>query len=278
MLLEAPKASEAGAPSTAPLSPIWLAPPPNQEEWDDLRAVALKQQLTQGPEPRPSPRSRKRIAALVGALVSALVLTALLFGPIRKSAIRLSPFASASEKTAVTASGASAKELVVPVDSAVPPDQDQVSDNGPGQAADQVADQAPDNVPVAEAKPANTAVTPPAAALSQPVTASKPAPPSGTGSGGVHGASLKATAASWISACTDSKVVAGRILPAGGEMGIEFSRQARVIVGNAGGVQIVLDGKPLGSLGPEGKTRLVELTPSGFRVQASGALDGCGKE
>jgi hypothetical protein len=291
-LLEAPAAPEVGASPTEPLEPIWLAPPPKpQEEWDALRAVALDQHLNEDPEPEGRPRSRKRIAALVGALVSVLALTALLFGPIRKSVIELAPFASATEKAAKKAPTESEKELVVHVDSAAPPGPDQVSDVATGTTGQGGGDKAPDKAPVAASATATSATAPvtiPASpalpALAQPVStpprpvaAAKPVPHSGTGSAGLHSASVKATAASWISTCTDGKV-AGRLLPAGGELEIEFSRQAQVVVGNAAGVQIELEGKPLGPLGPEGKSRLVELTPSGFRVLATGALDDCGKE
>jgi hypothetical protein len=34
----------------------------------------------------------------------------------------------------------------------------------------------------------------------------------------------------------------------------------------------------VGRLGPVAKARLVELTPSGFRVLVSGTLDQCGKQ
>jgi hypothetical protein len=288
VLLKSPAGSEAAESATEALAPIWLAPPPSQaEEWDALRSVALEQQFSQEPEPQAHPQSRKRMAAVAAALVSALVLTAVFFGPIRKGAMLWSPFASATEKTSTQAPSEGAKELVVHVDSAVPPGQDQVSDDAPVKAGDK----APNQIPVLEAKAGNTAPIVPATpatsatpttipsapalpALAHPTSAAK----SGKGTGRVYGASVKATTASWISTCADGKSMAGRLLPAGGELEIEFSRQAQVVVGNAGGVQMALEGKPLGPLGPEGKTRVVEMTPSGFRVLAIGALDECGKE
>ena len=63
----------------------------------------------------------------------------------------------------------------------------------------------------------------------------------------VHWASIKTTAPSWISACADGEALAGKILPAGSELEIEFFRQARLVVGNAGGVQMVLEGKACGT-------------------------------
>jgi hypothetical protein len=40
---------------------------------------------------------------------------------------------------------------------------------------------------------------------------------------------------------------------------------------------MALEGKSLGALGPAGKSRLVELTPSGFTVLAAGSMNDCGK-
>jgi hypothetical protein len=57
---------------------------------------------------------------------------------------------------------------------------------------------------------------------------------------------------------------------------IEFSRQAQVLVGNAGVVDMALDGKPLGPLGPVGRARAVELTPERFHVATSLASQECG--
>jgi hypothetical protein len=39
-------------------------------------------------------------------------------------------------------------------------------------------------------------------------------------------------------------------------------------LGNAGGVDIQLNGKPLGPAGPEGQIRTVQLTSGGFNIVA----------
>lgn len=65
------------------------------------------------------------------------------------------------------------------------------------------------------------------------------------------------------------------MLPGGSDLEIEFSRQAQVLVGNAGVVDMSLDGKPLGPLGPVGRARAVELTPEGFHVVTSLASQEC---
>jgi hypothetical protein len=39
-------------------------------------------------------------------------------------------------------------------------------------------------------------------------------------------------------------------------------------VGNAGGVQIQLNGKPIGAVGPKGQARTVQLTSGGFKIES----------
>jgi len=39
-------------------------------------------------------------------------------------------------------------------------------------------------------------------------------------------------------------------------------------LGNAGGVSITLNGKPIGEVGPKGQVRTVQLTSGGFQIVA----------
>jgi hypothetical protein len=78
--------------------------------------------------------------------------------------------------------------------------------------------------------------------------------------------SMKATAQSWVSGCIDGKPVAGKLLSPGEEQTIEFERIAIFRLGNAGGVEVSLDSKPLGVLGPMGAPRVVEMRPEGVRL------------
>ena len=39
-----------------------------------------------------------------------------------------------------------------------------------------------------------------------------------------------------------------------------------LLIGNAGGLEISLNGKPIGPVGPRGQIRIVELTPAGFQI------------
>ena len=47
---------------------------------------------------------------------------------------------------------------------------------------------------------------------------------------------------------------------------VEASAKVRLLIGNAGGLEISLNGKPIGPVGPRGQIRVVELTPAGFQI------------
>ncbi|HWZ29921.1 MAG TPA: DUF4115 domain-containing protein [Bryobacteraceae bacterium] len=74
-------------------------------------------------------------------------------------------------------------------------------------------------------------------------------------------ATITATADTWISACSDGRVVFENVLNSSGSRKIRFSRVAVLHVGNAGGVDIAVDGRPVGPLGTTGMVRVVEMFP-----------------
>ena len=47
---------------------------------------------------------------------------------------------------------------------------------------------------------------------------------------------------------------------------VEASEKVRLLIGNAGGVEITLNGKPIGPVGDRGQIRVVELTQAGFQI------------
>ncbi len=47
---------------------------------------------------------------------------------------------------------------------------------------------------------------------------------------------------------------------------MEASEKIRLLIGNAGGLDVSLNGKPIGPIGPRGQVRIVELTPNGFQI------------
>ena len=89
--------------------------------------------------------------------------------------------------------------------------------------------------------------------------------------------SINVTESSWVSACSDGKPAFATLFSPGDTRLIEFSARAVVRVGNAGGVEIAVDGKPLGPLGRIGTLRLIEFTPGAFRYlpAASPAAADC---
>jgi hypothetical protein len=49
---------------------------------------------------------------------------------------------------------------------------------------------------------------------------------------------------------------------------VDANATVLLLIGNAGGVTILLNGKPIGSLGPKGQVRNVQLTSGGFEIVA----------
>ena len=62
---------------------------------------------------------------------------------------------------------------------------------------------------------------------------------------------------------------------AGSSEQVEFTNRAVVRLGNAGPVDLKLDGKAIGPLGKAGQIRAVELTPGASRFLAEGETGGC---
>ena len=110
------------------------------------------------------------------------------------------------------------------------------------QAADPVVKQAPAAVPVA------------------------PKPPDPAPAPGGRRIEVKALEPSWIGIHVDEKPTFAGVLAAGETKTIASAGTIRLRVGNAGGVEIAANGKPVGSIGRKGQVRTVELTAGGFRA------------
>ena len=72
----------------------------------------------------------------------------------------------------------------------------------------------------------------------------------------------------WVLARTDGKYLFSGTLDANQSRTVEANGNVLLRLGNAGGVTILLNGKPIGAVGPKGQVRTVELTPGGFQVTA----------
>ena len=69
----------------------------------------------------------------------------------------------------------------------------------------------------------------------------------------------------WVSARSDGRVVYSGTLQPNEKKDLGASGQVRLVVGNAGGVNIELNGKPVPPLGPRGQVRVVQFSPEASR-------------
>jgi hypothetical protein len=95
------------------------------------------------------------------------------------------------------------------------------------------------------AAPAQPAAPPaPSASAARPAT--------GAASAGGQRLVVRALEPTWIRVQTDSGRVAEELLPAGASREWAAERRFLLTIGNAGGVELTLNGKALPSLGPKG--------------------------
>jgi len=91
---------------------------------------------------------------------------------------------------------------------------------------------------------------------------------------------LTATEPVWISIKSDGTPVYSGTIQTQQTRYFVGTGKMMVIVGNAGGLEVTLNGKSVGPIGPHGEIRLLELTPAGARIAPRGkstaptALDG----
>jgi cytoskeleton protein RodZ len=114
---------------------------------------------------------------------------------------------------------------------------------------------APAPAPVEAPRPP-TASPPPAAgppASAPPVTpAPTPAPAAARSAPGPHRLTIKAVDATWIRVQPDEGRATEELLPAGASREWSAERRFLVTIGNAGGVEVALNGRILSPLGPKG--------------------------
>jgi Domain of unknown function (DUF4115) len=96
------------------------------------------------------------------------------------------------------------------------------------------------------------------------ISQKEPSPPTSTSS--TRHATIKAVEPTWVVATADGKRLFNKKLVKNDVREFEFSDKALLRIGNAKGLEIILDGKPIGPIGGRGQPRLVELSASGFRL------------
>jgi cytoskeleton protein RodZ len=70
----------------------------------------------------------------------------------------------------------------------------------------------------------------------------------------------------WVRVTVDGKPAFVGTLESGASKTFDAESAVRVRAGNAGGLSVELNGKPIGEIGPRGQVRTVELTPSGSTI------------
>lgn len=73
----------------------------------------------------------------------------------------------------------------------------------------------------------------------------------------------------WVLARTDGKYLFSGTLAPNQARTVEANNVILLRLGNAGGVNIRLNGKPIGAVGPKGQVRTVQLTSGGFEIVAA---------
>ena len=119
--------------------------------------------------------------------------------------------------------------------------------------------------PVASA-PTSPAVVPPP--LPKPQVSQPPVQRAAAATPPVHASSIsiKASDASWLTACVDGAKVVDTLLIKGYAGQIPFSHQATLRFGNAGAIELAVGGQPARQLGQTGEVRTIKATPAGYEL------------
>jgi cytoskeleton protein RodZ len=104
-----------------------------------------------------------------------------------------------------------------------------------------------------------TALTPPAEESAPPV-AERAEPAANVRVG------LTATEPTWISVRSDGQVVYTGTLQPNETKDLDASEAVRIVIGNAGGLAVTLNGNPVPPLGPSGQVRVVQFSPGGVQI------------
>jgi len=75
----------------------------------------------------------------------------------------------------------------------------------------------------------------------------------------------------WVSITVDGKTSFAGTLDAKQIRTVAANEKVVLRVGNAGGINVLLNGKPIGPLGPKGQIRTLQLTSGGFKIVAPDA-------
>ncbi len=70
----------------------------------------------------------------------------------------------------------------------------------------------------------------------------------------------------WLQVRSDQKVLFSNTMQPNQSQILTSPSAVRILIGNAGGIEIRVNGKPIGPIGPKGQVRIVSITPEGFEI------------
>ncbi len=122
-------------------------------------------------------------------------------------------------------------------------------------------------IPAAAARVSEAVALPVAKAAPQPAESPRVAADSVTSEAeGAYRIELSAIEPTWLSINADGQQTFSGILEATDTKVLEARENVRIRTGNAGGVNVVLNGKALGAIGPRGQVRTVVFTKNAYEV------------
>ena len=92
------------------------------------------------------------------------------------------------------------------------------------------------------------------------------APPASLNPAAALQISLAADREAWVQVWADGKCVVAGVLPPNTVRTVAADQTVRIRTGNAGDLQLTVNGKPAGPLGPKGQIREMEVTRDGVHI------------
>ena len=114
--------------------------------------------------------------------------------------------------------------------------------------------------PTPQKTPAEVQQAPAPAPVLSPAPKTQPPP------GAAARIDLRATEPSWVGVYVDDKLTFNKVMEPAESKTIESSGKIRIRLGNAGGIEITANGKPVGVVGRKGEARTVEFKTGSFRI------------
>jgi cytoskeleton protein RodZ len=160
-----------------------------------------------------------------------------------------------------------ASPVVVPPVTVVPPT---AAAGEPSTSAEAAGNVGPSATPSASPI-AGQSATPNTAAAAQSIAPVAQVPKAGTDEAAPVEVSISATQRAWISVRSDGKTVESVTLdpdkPELRSRSYKAKEKLMLVVGNPAGLTVTYNGKPTGSLGPEGQRETITFTPQGMEKQ-----------